>query len=154
MNLKLVRKYKKDTYTIGILYVDGVYFCETCEDKDRGLTEKDGLQWIKSHKVYGETAIPLGNYEVRMDIVSPKYLAVSWYKTLCGGKMPRIMNVPGWEGVLIHPGNSALDSLGCVLVGRNKVKGGLTQSRVTFAELYTKMKKAHDRGEKITLEIV
>lgn len=154
MKLKLIRKYKKETYSIGQLYVDGVYFCETCEDKDRGLKQTDSLNSIKSKKVYGETAIPLGTYEVRMDIVSPKYSAVSWYKTLCGGKLPRLMNVPGFEGVLIHPGNTALDSYGCILVGKNKVKGGLTESRVTFSALYAMMKKAHERGETITIEIV
>lgn len=154
MRLRLDRKYKKDTYTIGILYVNGVRFCETCEDKDRGLKQTDSLSTIKSVKVPTETAIPTGTYEVRMDIVSPKYSKVAFYKALCGGKMPRIMGVPGFEGILVHPGSSALDSSGCVLVGRNKIKGGLTLSRVTFSELYGKMKKAFDRGEKISLEIV
>ena len=154
MKLKLVRKWKRDTYTIGILYIDGIRFCETCEDRDRGLKQSDAISSIKARKVYGETAIPTGAYEVRMDIVSPKYSAVLWYQSLCGGRMPRIMNVPGFDGVLIHPGNSALDSYGCILVGRNKVKGGLTQSRDTFKALYAKMKASSDRGEKITLEIV
>lgn len=154
MNLKLVRKYKKDTYTIGILYVDGVYFCETCEDKDRGLKQTDSLAKIQSVKVPTETAIPTGAYNVRMDIVSPKYAKVSWFKSLCGGKMPRLMNVPGFEGILIHPGSSALDSSGCILVGRNKIKGGLTMSRYTFSELYAKMNSAHKRGEEITIEII
>lgn len=154
MNLKLVRKYKKDTYTIGILYVDGVYFCETCEDKDRGLKQTDSLAKIKAVKLPNETAIPTGVYKVRMDIISPKYSQIDFYKELCSGKMPRIMNVPGFEGILVHPGSSALDSSGCVLVGRNKIKGGLTLSRVTFSELYTKMNAAHNRGESITIEIV
>lgn len=154
MVLQLIRKWKRDTYTIGKLIVDGVPFCETCEDKDRGLKIADGLQEIKKRKVYGETAIPWGTYVVRMDVVSPKYAARDWYAKNCnGGRMPRIMDVPGWEGVLIHPGNSALDSLGCVLVGRNKVKGGLTQSKETFRALYGKMRKAYERGERITLEI-
>lgn len=154
MNLKLVRKYKKETYSIGILYVDGVYFCETCEDKDRGLKQTDNLAKIKAVKLPNETAIPTGVYKVRMDIVSPKYSHIDFYKELCAGKMPRIMNVPGFEGILIHPGSSALDSSGCVLVGRNKIKGGLTMSRLTFSELYTKMKKAADNGESIAIEIV
>ena len=154
MKIKLHRKYRKDTYSIGLLYVDGKYFCETCEDKDRGLKQTDSLAKIKAVKVYAETAIPVGTYKVAMDVVSPKFAAVAWYKTLCGGKMPRIMNVPGYEGVLIHPGSNALDSAGCILVGRNKVRGGLIQSRVTFAELYAKMLAAHKRGEDITLEIV
>ena len=153
MKLTLYRKYKKDTYTIGILYVDGVYFCETVEDRDRGLKQTDSLSKIKSVKVYGETAIPTGIYTIRMDIVSPKYSAVAFYKQLCGGKMPRIMDVPGFEGILIHPGNTALDSYGCVLPGRNKIKGGVTQSRDTFRALYNKMSVANKKGEKIIIEI-
>lgn len=154
MKLKLERKWKKDTYTIGVLSIDGRRLYETCEDKDRGLKQTDSLSKIQSVKVPTETAIPTGTYKVRMDIVSPKYAKVSWFKSLCGGKMPRLMNVPGFEGILIHPGSSALDSSGCILVGRNKIKGGLTMSRVTFAELYAKMKKAHDSGEEITIEIL
>lgn len=155
MVIQLIRKWKRDTYTIGKLVVDGVPFCETCEDKDRGLNATDGLQVIRAKKVYGETAIPLGTYQVRMDVVSPKYAAKDWYWRHCnGGRMPRLMDVPGWEGVLIHPGNSALDSLGCILVGRNKVKGGLTQSRETFSALYSMMRAAYEKGERITIEIV
>lgn len=153
MKLKLERKYKKATYTIGILYVNGVRFCETCEDQDRGLKQTDSIGTIKSKKVYGETAIPTGTYKILMDVVSPKYSAVAFYQQLCGGKMPRLQNVPGFEGVLIHPGNTAFDSYGCVLVGRNTVKGGLTQSRDTFRALYNKMITAHKAGEEITIEI-
>lgn len=155
MKILLNRLWPRETYTIGALYVDDERFYETCEDKDRGLNQTDPIETIKAKKVYGETAIPKGTYEIRMDIVSPKYSAVAWYRTNCnGGRMPRLMDVPGFEGVLIHPGNSALDSNGCILVGRNKVKGGLTQSRDTFKALYKKMQAAWERGEKITIEIV
>lgn len=154
MKLKVERKWKKETYTIGILYVDGVRFCETCEDKDRGLLQDNPISYIRSIKVPGETAIPKGEYLLRLDIVSPKYSQVAWYKSLCGGRMPRIMAVPGFEGVLIHPGNNALDSNGCILVGRNTVKGGLTQSRDTFKALYVKLQAAYERGEEITIEII
>ena len=154
MKLRVERKWKKDTYTIGILYVDGVRFCETLEDRDRGLKQTDGLQSIIARKVYGETAIPSGIYTIYMNVISPKYAAVTWYKNLCGGKMPRLSGVPGFDGVLIHPGNSALDTLGCILVGKNKVVGGLTQSKDTFKALYNKMASAHKRGESITIEIV
>lgn len=153
MKLKIERKWKKDTYTIGILYIDGVRFCETCEDKDRGLKSTDSLGHIKAVKVPTETAIPTGTYTVLMDVVSPKYSAVAFYKQLCGGKMPRLRGVPGFEGILIHSGSSALDSSGCVLVGRNKVKGGLTQSRETFKALYEKLEDAYKRGENISIEI-
>lgn len=154
MNLKVERRWKKATYTIGILYVDGVRLCETLEDRDRGLFQGDTLAQIKSLKVYGETAIPVGKYTVAMDILSPKYSAVKWYHDLCGGKMPRLLDVPGFDGILIHPGNTALDSNGCILVGRNTKAGMVLQSRDTFKKLYNKMKKAHDRGEKITVTIV
>lgn len=154
MVLKLDRKYKKDTYTIGYLYVDGVRFCNTLEDRDRGLKESDSLSMIKSRKVYGETAIPTGTYVVTLDVVSGKYASSDWYRKLCGGKMPRLLGVPGFEGILIHPGNTALDTLGCILVGRNTVKGKLTASRETFAALYAKMTAAAKRGERITIEIV
>ena len=154
MKLKLDRRWKKATYTIGILYVDGVRFCETCEDKDRGLKSTTPLSQIKVLKVPAETAIPTGVYEVLMDVVSPKYASYSYYNQLCGGKMPRLKGVPGFEGILIHPGSNALDSAGCILVGRNTVKGGLTSSRATFSALYAKMKKAARAGETITIEIV
>lgn len=154
MELKVDRKWKKDTYTIGNLYVNGKLFCNTLEDKDRGLKQTDPIAVIKSKKVYGETAIPTGKYIVAMNIISPKYSVVSWYKSLCGGKMPRLMNVPGFDGILIHPGNSALDSFGCVLVGKNTIKGKLTDSKNWFKKLYQEMKKASDKGEIITLTII
>lgn len=154
MKIKVERRWPKATYTIGVLLVDGVRLCETLEDKDRGLTKDDSLSKIRQVKVPGETAIPKGTYTVRMDVVSPKYSAVAWFKKLCEGKMPRLVGVPGFEGILIHPGNTALDTLGCILVGRNTKVGQLTASRETFAVLYGKMKAAADRREEITIEIV
>ena len=147
MNLKVERRWRKDTYTIGILYVDGVRFCETLEDTDRGLKDEMPLSTIRTRKIYGETAIPLGTYPVVMDVRSPKYAAVKFYKELCDGKMPRVTGVKGFEGILIHPGNSALDTLGCLLVGQNKVVGGLVKSRETFKALYEKLSAARRRGE-------
>lgn len=154
MKLKIDRRWRKATYTVGILYVDGARFCETLEDKDRGLFQGDTLAQIKSLKVYGETAIPIGRYTVSMEVLSPKYAGVKWYKDLCGGKMPRLLDVPGFDGILIHPGNTALDSYGCILVGRNTKVGMVTQSKDTFKKLYKMMKAAHGRGEKISIEIV
>ena len=155
MKLELERKWPKATYTIGRLYVDGVLFCNTLEDRDRGLKQSDNLDYIKTRKVYGETAIPKGTYTVSMNVTSPKYAAVSWYWQLCKGKMPRLQNVPGFEGILIHPGgsNGPLDTMGCVLVGRNTKVGKLTESKATFKALYKEMKKASDRGEAIEITI-
>lgn len=154
MELKIDRKYKKDTYTIGNLYVDGVWFCNTLEDKDRGLVLNMPVEEIRKRKVYGETAIPLGRYIVRMDIVSPKYGGVKWYKDNFGGRMPRLESVKGFEGVLIHPGNTALDSYGCVLVGVNKQKGKVLDSRATFLKLWKLMEAARKRKETVYLTIV
>ena len=154
MKIRIDRRWKKSTYTIGRLYLDGVFFCNTLEDKDRGLCQTDSLESIKERKVYGETAIPTGCYEVLMDVTSPKYADIAWYKNLCGGKMPRLKNVPGFEGILLHPGSSALDCMGCVLVGRNKVVGGLVQSKDTFKALYKRLETAYNKGEKIIVEIL
>lgn len=154
MRLRVERRWKKETYTIGVLFVDGIRFCETLEDKDRGLKQTDSLSYIKARKVYQETAIPTGVYEVAMNITSPKYSASAWYWKLCQGKVPRLLNVPGWEGVLLHTGNTALDTAGCLLTGRNTKVGQLTESKATYEKLYKKMKAAYDKGEKITIEIV
>ena len=153
MKLELERRWPKATYTIGRLYVDDVFFCNTLEDRDRGLKQTDSLEFIKSRKVYAETAIPKGTYGVAMNVTSPKYGAVAWYWKLCQGKMPRLLSVPGFEGILIHPGSTALDSAGCVLVGKNTKVGQLTESKATFEKLYKKMKAAYDKGEEITIEI-
>lgn len=154
MKLKVERRWKKSTYTIGRLYVDGVYFSNTLEDRDRGLKQTDPKSKIKSVKVYGETAIPTGEYAIVLNVLSPKYSGVSWYKKLTGGYMPRLLAVPGWEGVLIHPLNNATETLGCIGVGKNTKVGQLTSSRDTFAALYKKMKAAWDKGEGISIEIV
>ena len=153
MKLEVERRWKKETYTIGRLYVDGVYFCNTLEDKCRGLKQTDSIYFIKQRKVYGETAIPSGTYTVAMNVISPKYAAIAWYWQLCQGKMPRLLNVPGFEGILVHPGNDPTQTLGCLLVGKNTKVGQLTESKATFKALYKEMKEAYDAGEEITIII-
>ena len=71
-------------------------------------------------KIYGKTAIPTGTYKIVMNVVSETFKNRSWAKPY-GGKLPRLVNVPGYEGVLIHVGNTADDTSGCLLVGRNKL---------------------------------
>lgn len=153
MKLTLTRNWRKATYTIGKLYVDGVYCCNTLEDTDRGLDIRMTDAQIRRKKVYGETAIPKGTYLVDMGTVSPKYKAVAWYDKLCGGRMPRLKAVPGFDGILIHPGTTALDTKGCILVGRNTKVGQLSESRATFQWLYMKMSAAAKKGETIVIEI-
>lgn len=152
MELKLIRISKQDTYTIGKLYIDGVYFCDTIEDKDRGLSQTTPITTIEQLKVHGQTAIPTGVYTVDMNQVSPRLSQKDMYKPI-GGKVPRLLNVPGFDGVLIHVGNTAEDTLGCILVGYNKVKGQVINSRDTFFKLYPKLKQVTDKGQKITIKI-
>ena len=153
LELLLDRKYRKETYTIGNLYVDGEWFCNALEDKDRGLSQTMTLEEINKIKVYGETAIPTGRYEVRMDIVSPKYNGVKWYKDNFGGRMPRLESVKGFSGILIHSGNTALDSNGCILVGLNKAKGKVLDSRATFQKLWKVLEQARKTGKTIYLTV-
>ena len=153
MKLEVERRWKKETYTIGRLYVDGVFFCNTLEDRDRGLKQTDELSTIKTRKVYGETAIPTGTYGITLNVMSQKYAAVPWYWQLCRGKMPRLLSVPGFDGILVHPGNTALDTYGCILVGKNTKVGKLTESKATFKKLYKEMEKAVREGEEITIVI-
>lgn len=154
MKILVERKWKKADYTIGNLYVDGVKLCNTLEDRDRGLTQDMSLIKIKEVKVAEKTAIPAGTYNVRMDIVSPKYSVKPWYITNChGSRMPRLENVPGYSGVLIHPGNTAQSTCGCVLVGKNDVVGMVTNSKYWFKILYDKMYTAYKKGEKIEITL-
>lgn len=143
MKLLLKRIAKMEKYTIGKLYIDGKYFSDTLEDVDRNLTSTMSKDEIAKVKVYGKTAIPTGTYVVDMNTVSPKFGERSWaqpYK----GKVPRLQDVPGYEGVLIHPGNTADDTLGCILVGRNKVKGQVVESQDTFKALMEVLIKVRD----------
>ena len=153
MKLTLKRIAKRDTYTIGRLYINGEYFCDKLEDKDRGLKQSMSLSEIKAKKVYGKTAIPAGEYEITLHIISPKYSKKPWFVKFCGAKMPRILNIPGYDGVLIHEGNSDKDTCGCVLVGKNTVVGKVLESKNTFAKLYPILKAASDKGERITINI-
>ena len=154
MKIRVERKWPKATYTIGRFYIDGLLYCNTLEDADRGLKQTDSLAYIKSRKVAGETAIPKGTYGVAMNVTSPKYADVAWYWNLCQGKMPRLLSVPGFDGILLHPGSTALDTRGCILIGKNTIVGKLTDSKATFQKIYKLMKAAYDKGEEITLEIV
>jgi hypothetical protein len=134
------RKWKKDTYTIGRVFIDDVFFANSMEDKDRGLTKDMPLAEIKKRKVYGETAIPAGEYEVRMTY-SPKYKR----------RMPQVMDVPGWTGVRMHSMNEAKDSLGCIGMGKNDKPGWISNSRATCAEFEKRLIAA---GGTCELEIV
>lgn len=131
MLLTLKRTYKGPEYTIGKLYINKEYFCDTLEDT------------IRKEKIYAETAIPFGKYEVTITY-SPRFKK----------NLPLLLNVPNFEGVRIHSGNTKDDTEGCILVGFNKAKGKVLDSRVTFTRLMNKLKPIFEMKEKIELEIV
>ena len=143
MELLLKRIARRETYTIGKLYIDGEYFCDTLEDTDRGLRQDMSLPVIRAKKRSGVTAIPTGRYKVTLKVQSPRFSKKEMYQ-FCKGYLPRLVNVLGFEGVLIHVGNTAKDTEGCILVGRNTKVGKVLESRVTFVNLYERLKAATD----------
>ena len=153
MEILVHRKYKKEEYCIDNMYIDGEWVCNVLEDKDRGLDDGMELWKIKNKKIPNRTAIPTGRYEIDMSTVSPRFSQKQFYMDVCQGKLPRLKNVKGFEGILIHTGNDETHSSGCLLVGLNKVRGKLTDSKETFKKVYSLMKKAHDNGEKIYITI-
>ena len=101
-----------------------------------------------------KTAIPTGTYDITMNIISPRFSKRRFYQNLCKGRVPRILNVPGFDGILIHIGNTANDSSGCILVGKNTQVGKVLNSTATFTKLYNILDKADRAGDKITITIV
>lgn len=141
MKLKLKRIALKPTYTIGKLYIDDVYFCDTLEDTVRDKN-KNGKFDAGEYKIYGQTAIPYGKYEIKWTY-SPRFKRY----------MPLLMDVPSFSGIRIHSGNTAKDSLGCILVGENSKVGMVLNSRATVNKLYPKIEAACKSG-KVYIEIV
>ena len=137
MKLELRRIARRETYTIGRLYIDGVYFCDTLEDRDRLLDNSMSVEEIKKKKIYGKTAIPTGTYKVEITY-SPRFKRY----------LPLICNVKGFDGIRIHEGNSDKDSQGCVLVGINDKVGWVSKSRITMNKLLQKIK-----GKELTIKI-
>lgn len=124
MELLLKRIYSGSTYTIGHLYINGNCYCDVLEDTDRGLSSDMSEEQIKKIKVYGKTAIPTGRYKIEVTY-SPKFKRY----------LPILLNVKGFSGIRVHSGNTHEDTLGCLLVGYNKVKGQVINSRVTSDKL-------------------
>lgn len=137
MEIKVERIYNCATYCIGHLYVDDVYVCDTIEDTDRGLDWAWTTANITKAKVKGKTAIPTGVYKVTIKIVSPKFSQKEYYKKHDGGRVPRLLNVKGFEGILIHVGVDQDSTAGCIIVGYNTIKGKVTDSKKAYEKLYS-----------------
>lgn len=143
MEVLIKRKWMKPTYTISKVYVDGVDFgCNCLEDTDRGLKETMTIADIAKVKVKGATAIPTGTYSV-IYTYSPKFRKY----------LPLLESVRGFEGIRIHSGNTASDTEGCLLMGRNTKVGMVTDSRTWTDKLIARMKEAWDRKEKVYIKI-
>lgn len=142
MKMLLKRRFLGDNYTIGTLFINGERFCDTLEDKNRDVN-RNGKFDGKEKKVQGETCIPFGTYKVTLNL-SPRFKR----------PLPRLLDVPNFEGVLIHRGNTAKDTEGCILVGENKVKGKVINSTPYEVELVRRCADAIANKEEITIEIV
>lgn len=140
MNLILVRKkFYKDS-TIGTLSIGDKPFCSVCEDTDRGLYSN--LPGTLQKKIQGQTAIPYGTYEVKIT-----------YSQRFKKKLPLLLNVPGYEGVRIHPGNTHKDTEGCLLPGEDAGNGTVKNSRVCFNKLMEVITKALE-SDKVFITIL
>ena len=135
MEITVKRINKAKDYTIGQLFINGEYFCDTLEDTVRDLTN------IKD-KVYGRTAIPAGTYSVILDYSGH-------FKKL----LPHILDIPFFSGVRIHSGNDVEDTNGCILVGSYHHAGYITESRTTMEKLMKRLRETINNGDRITLSI-
>ena len=134
MEITVKRIYFRDTYTIGAIQVNGKYQMDTLEPR--------AINWQKEKKVAGLTAIPEGRYRVQ----------IAYSKTF-KRKMPYLVNVPNFVGIMIHTGNTAKNTRGCILVGKNTAVGKVTESRIHFNRLYAQIAEAIDSGEEVWVTV-
>ena len=156
MKIKIERKARKSGYTIGKVYIDGKYYCDSLEDTDRGVTQvmpfvsTGGIKgyWVKPdgsrvEKVCGQTAIPTGLYDCTVQW---------WAKHKCYAVM--LLRVGGFTGILMHNGMTADHSEGCILLGMNKVLGRLDGDRIYMDALAARVMDCAKSGENVTVEVV
>ena len=142
MRIDLHRKWRKKGYSIGILSINGERICETLEDEDRGLKAELSPYTLNQLKVYGQTAIPIGTYQVVMS-----------YSHRFKKMLPLLMGVPAYSGARIHSGNTAKDTEGCILCGRNTAVGTVTNSRYWTNKVIARIDEAVKRKEEVTINI-
>ena len=135
MELTLTRIAKKKTYTIGRLAIDGEYFCDTLEPTWRDYAHG-------GRKIAGRSAIPEGRYAVVISW-SPKFR--KW--------LPILLGVPNFSGIRIHAGNTADDTEGCILVGKNRIVGNVLDSALWLYRLKQRITEAKDRDEAVWITV-
>lgn len=124
--------------TIGALSIDGDFECWIVEDSVREVAGQPASAW----KVPGQTAIPRGTYKVT---ITPS----NRFKR----DLPLLLNVPGFDGIRIHPGNTSADTEGCLLPGKTRLRKSVGYSQAAFDALFIKLKSAHGKGEPISIEV-
>lgn len=128
---------EREKYTLGVMYRNGLQFCQTCEDEDRLLeTNPDA-------KIKGLSAIPRGRYKLTTS-----------YSHHFGKVLPEVLGVPNFTGVRLHGGNHAEHSQGCILTGRVRIRDGIAQCPDTVAAIIELIDDAEERGEESFLEVV
>lgn len=127
----------REKYTLGVMYRNGLRFCQTCEDEDRDL------ETAPSAKVAGLSAIPRGRYKL-----------ITSFSHRFGKVLPEVIDVPGFSGVRLHGGNHAEDSRGCILTGRVRTRDGIAECADTVAAIIELIDAAADHGEETYLEVV
>jgi hypothetical protein len=138
MRLRLIREPSVNGATLGALYINGVWHCWTVEDQIREVAGQPVSAW----KVQNETAIPSGLYQVAIT-ESARFKR----------RLPILLDVEGFTGIRIHPGNTAADSEGCILPGRIRGTGKVIESRLAFDALFERMDRAQKIGQVISIDI-
>jgi hypothetical protein len=138
VHLNLIRDPSYNSATVGRLLIDGIFECWTLEDQVR----EDDSQQVEVWKVRGQTAIPRGEYVVVID-----------FSNRFRQEMPRLLNVPGFDGIRIHAGNTHADTEGCILVGKTKGTDRVGMSRAAYCALFDKLERAYTNKEQITMEV-
>lgn len=150
MEIKIIRKYKKAKYTIGIVYVNGEYFCNSLEDVDRGLSSDMSVDDILKVKKPKETAIPCGRYRITLSY-SPKFHNKPY---AISGMIPLINGVKGFSAIRMHDGKDESWTDGCILMGRNTKVGQLTDGLAVMTELTKRVSTALFKGESVYVTII
>lgn len=130
MKIVLIRDQFTDKSTIGKLYIDNLFYCHTLEDV------------VRDEKIKHETAIPYGKYE----------LVINWSNRF-KRQMPLLINVPNFEGIRIHSGNTDKDTSGCILLGETRSKDFIGQSRLAYNRFLKDLQTALKTG-KVFIEII
>lgn len=138
MTLRLVREPSIAGATLSVWFVDGHFECFGIEDQIRERAGEPVATW----KVHGQTAIPSGRYRVIVT-ESARFRR----------RLPLLVDVPGFTGVRMHPGNTIVDTEGCLLPGRVRASGRVSESRIAFERVFLKIEDALALGEAVWIDV-